>query len=94
MLPTLVLALDFGLLLYFLAGITGVNWANLSSAALVAAVASAAMVTTLLYGFLGFAGSRLRGHKNHSGSIAIGDLDGLTRTACGKWPRAWRSLQY
>ena len=83
LLPTLVLALDFGLLLYFFAGITGVNWANLSSAALVAAVASAAMVSTLLYGFLGFAGSRLRGHKNHSGSIAIGDLDGLTRTACG-----------
>lgn len=83
LLPKLVLALDFGLLLYFFAGITGVNWANLSSAALVAAVASAAIVTTLLYGFLGFAGSRLRGHKNHSGSIAIGGLDGLTRTACG-----------
>jgi WD domain, G-beta repeat len=69
LLPTLVLALDFGLLLYFFAGITGVNWADLSPAALGAA-ASAAMVTTLLYGFLGFAGSRLRGHKNHSGSTA------------------------
>jgi WD40 repeat protein len=69
LLPTLVLALDFGLLLYFFAGITGVNWANPSSAAL-AAVASAAMVTTLLCGFLGLAASRLRGHKNHSGSTA------------------------
>ena len=40
------------------------------------------MVTALSYGFLAFAGYRLRGYKDHSGGIAFGDLDGLTRAAC------------
>ena len=41
------------------------------------------MVTVLCYGFLAFAGYRLRGYKDHSGAIAFGDLDGLTRAASG-----------
>ncbi|MGH3197201.1 MAG: hypothetical protein ACRDNT_14975 [Streptosporangiaceae bacterium] len=40
-------------------------------------------MTTPCYGFLAFAGYRLRGYKDHSGGIAFGDLDGLTRAACG-----------
>ena len=73
---------DFCLLLYFFAGITDVDWASPLSANLAFAVLLAAMVTTLCYGFLAFAGYRLRGYKDHSGAIAFGDLDGLTRAAC------------
>jgi len=81
--PKLVLLVDFCLLLYFFTGITNVDWARPLSANLAFAVLLAAMVTTLSYGFFAFAGYRLRGHKDHSGAIASGDLDGLTRTACG-----------
>ena len=80
--PKLVLVVDFCLLLYFFAGITDVNWASPLSANLAFAVLLAAMVTTLCYGFLAFAGYRLRGYKDHSGGIAFGDLDGLTGAAC------------
>ncbi len=80
--PKLVLALDFALLLYFFAGITDVDWASPLSADLAFAVLLAAMVTLLAYGFLAFAGYRLRGYKDHSGAIVFGDLDGLTRAAC------------
>ena len=81
--PKLVLVVDFCLLLYFFAGITDVNWASPVSADLAFAVLLAAMVTLLCYGFLSFAGYRLRGYKDHSGGIAFGDLDALTRVACG-----------
>ena len=81
--PKLVLVVDFSLLLYFFAGITDVNWVSPLSADLAFAVLLAAMVTLLCYGFLSFAGYRLRGYKDHSGGIAFGDLDGLTRAACG-----------
>jgi hypothetical protein len=80
--PKLVLLVDFSLLLYFFAGITDVNWGSPLSANLAFAVLLAAMVTTLSYGFLAFAGYRLRGYKDHSGAITMADLDGLTRTAC------------
>ena len=80
--PKLVLVVDFCLLLYFFAGITDVNWVSPLSANLAFAVLLAAMVTTLCYGFLAFAGYRLRGYKDHSGGIAFGDLDGLTGAAC------------
>ena len=65
--PKLVLVVDFCLLLYFFAGITDVDWASPLSANLAFAVLLAAMVTTLSYGFLAFAGYRLRGYKDHSG---------------------------
>jgi len=81
--PKLVLVIDFCLLLYFFTGITDVDWASPLSANLAFAVLLAAMVTMMSYGFLAFAGYRLRGSKDHSGAIAFGDLDGLTRAACG-----------
>jgi len=81
--PKLVLLVDFCLLLYFFAGITDVDWTSPLSANLAFAVLLAAMVTTLCYGFLAFAGIRLRSYKDHSGAIEFGDLDGLTRVACG-----------
>jgi hypothetical protein len=81
--PRLVLLADFCLLLYFFAGITDVDWASPVSVNLAFAVLLAAMVTTLSYGFLAFAGYRLRGYKDHSGAVAFADLDGLTVTACG-----------
>ena len=81
MLPTLVLALDFGLLLYFFAGITNVDWSSPLSLALAFAVVLAAMVTLLSYGFFSFTGLRLRSHKNHAGTIHHEDLDGITRAA-------------
>jgi hypothetical protein len=80
--PILVLLADFALLLYFFAGITDVDWASPLGADLVFAVLLAAMVTVLSYGFLAFAGHRLRGYKDHSGAVAFGDLDALTRAAC------------
>lgn len=79
--PRLVLIVDFCLLLYFFAGITDVDWARPLSADLVFAVLLAAMVTVLSYGFLAFAGHRLRSHKDHSGAIALHHLDGLTKTS-------------
>jgi hypothetical protein len=76
--PQLVLVIDFCLLLYFFAGITDVNWASPLSADLVFAVLLAVMVTMLAYGFLSFAGHRLRSHKDHSGAIPLAGLDGVT----------------
>ncbi len=80
--PILVLLVDFCLLLYFFSGITDVNWASPLGADLVFAVLLAAMVTVLSYGFLAFAGHRLRGYKDHSGAVAFADLDALTWAAC------------
>ena len=79
--PQLVLVIDFCLLLYFFAGITDVNWASPLSADLVFAVLLAVMVTVLAYGFLSFAGHRLRSHKDHSGAIPLADLDGVTKAS-------------
>jgi hypothetical protein len=78
--PKAVLGFDFGLLLYFFAGITNVNWASPLSPALAFAIVLAAMVTLLSYGFLTFTGHRLRSYKNHAGTIHSEDLDGVTRT--------------
>jgi uncharacterized membrane protein (DUF485 family) len=81
--PKLVLFFDFCLLLYFFAGITNVDWASPVSLALAFATVLAAMVTVLSYGFLAFAGIRLRGHKNHAGSIHRSDTDRFTQAAGG-----------
>jgi hypothetical protein len=81
--PKFVLVADFSMLLYFFAGITNVDWASPVSASLVFAALLAAMVTVLSYGFLAFAGYRLRTFKDHSGGIARHALDGLTKAACG-----------
>lgn len=79
--PKYVLGFDFVLLLYFFAGITDVDWASPLSLALAFAFVLAAMVTLLSYGFFAFTGLRLRGHKNHAGTIHREDLDGITRVA-------------
>ena len=80
--PLLVLLVDVSLLLYFFAGITDVDWSSPLSASLVFAVLLAAMVTVLSYGFLAFAGHRLRDYKDHSGAVAFTELDALTKMAC------------
>ncbi len=80
--PILVLVVDFSLLLYFFSEITDVNWGSPLSADLVFAVLLAAMVTVLSYGFLAFAGHRLRGYKDHSGAVAFTELDAVTKVAC------------
>jgi hypothetical protein len=77
--PKLVLVSDFCLLLYFLAGITNVNWAAPLSMALAFAAVLAGMVTALSYGFLTYTGHRMRSHKGHDGSVHVGDLDGFTK---------------
>lgn len=79
--PKFVLGFDFGLLLYFFAGITDVDWSDPLSLALAFAIALAAMVTLLSYGFLSFTGYRLRSHKNHAGTIHREDVDGITSAA-------------
>jgi uncharacterized membrane protein len=77
--PRYVFCFDFGLLLYFFAGITNVSWASPVSMALGFAFVLAAMVTVLSYGYLSFTGHRLRGYKNHEGTVDHGELDGLTK---------------
>jgi hypothetical protein len=79
--PKYVLGFDFGLLLYFFAGITDVDWGNPLSLTLAFAIALAAMVTLLSFGFLTFTGHRLRSHKNHAGTIHREDVDGVTSAA-------------
>ena len=77
-LPRVVLVFDFLLLLYFLSGITDVNWSNPGSPQLAFAVGLAAMITLVSYGCFAFAGDRLRAHKGHAGRIPFGSLDWLT----------------
>ncbi len=78
-LPRVVLVFDFLLLLYFLSGITDVNWGAPESPQLAFAVGLAAMITLVSYGCFAFTGHRLRSHKEHSGRIPPGSLDWLTR---------------
>jgi hypothetical protein len=81
-LPRVVLLADFSLLLYFMAGITNADWARPVSASFAFAILIAATVTMLSYGLLSFTGNRLRAHKDHSGTIPFGLLDGFTKTTC------------
>jgi hypothetical protein len=78
-LPRMVLGFDFLLLLYFMSGITDVNWVDPESPQLAFAFALAAMITLVSYGCFAFAGDCLRAHKDHSGRIPLGSLDWLTR---------------
>ena len=82
-LPRVVLVFDFFLLLYFLSGITDVDWMAPMSPELAFAAGLAAMITVVSYGCFAFAGHRLRMHKDHSGTIPAADLDGLTRIIVG-----------
>jgi hypothetical protein len=78
-LPRVVLVFDFLLLIYFLSGITDVNWADPQSPQLAFAAALAAMITVISYGCFALAGDRLRSHKDHAGRIPLASLDWLTR---------------
>lgn len=78
-LPRVVLVFDFLLLIYFLSGITDVNWAAPESPQLAFAAALAAMITVISFGCFAFAGDRLRDHKDHAGRIPMASLDWLTR---------------
>jgi hypothetical protein len=78
--PTLVLLTDFCLLLYFLAGITDVDWASPLSVNLAFAVL---LTTTVSYAFLAFVGYCLRGYKDHSRAIVPGDLASACARARG-----------
>ena len=78
-LPRVVLVFDFLLLLYFLSGITDVDWSSPESPQLAFAGALAAMITLVSYGCFAFTGDRLRARKDHSARIPPGDLDWLTR---------------
>jgi len=69
--------------LYFFAGITNVDWQSPLSMALPFAIVLAGMVTLLSYGFLAFAGHRMRSYKNHEGTVRLEDLDGLAKAAFG-----------
>ncbi|MCW2907376.1 MAG: hypothetical protein JWL68_2165 [Actinomycetia bacterium] len=82
-LPRVVLIFDFFLLLYFLSGITNVNWRAPMSPELTFAAGLAAMITVVSYGCFAFAGHRLRMHKDHSGTVPAADLDGLTTIIVG-----------
>jgi hypothetical protein len=79
--PKFVLFFDFALLLYFFAGITNVDWQSPLSMNLAFATALAGMVTVLAYGFLAVTGHRMRGHKNHMGTVHLDELDGFTKAA-------------
>ena len=81
--PKLVLFFDFCLLLYFFGGVTNVEWARPLSMNLAFATVLDAMVTVLSYGFLAFTGHRMRGHKNHAGTVHFDQLDGFTKAAFG-----------
>jgi len=81
--PKLVLLIDFCLLLYFFGGITDVNWLSPISVSLGFAVLLASMMTALAYGLCAFTGHHMRAHKDHSGTVYLGDLDALTKFALG-----------
>jgi hypothetical protein len=77
--PRVVLVFDLALLLYFISGITDVNWAAPLSLPLAFAAGLALMVTVVCYVCFAFAGHQLRRHKDDSGTIPLGEVDWLTR---------------
>ena len=63
-LPRVVLVFDFLLLVYFLSGITDVNWGDPGSPQLAFAVGLAAMITLVSYGCFALAGRRSAEHRH------------------------------
>lgn len=82
-LPRVVLVFDFLLLIYFLSGITNVNWSAPLSPELAFAAGLAAMITVVSYGCFALAGHLLRMHRDHSGTVPLADLDWLTWLVVG-----------
>jgi hypothetical protein len=79
--PKLVLLIDLCQLLYFMSGVTNVDWASPISVNLALATVIAAMITVTSYGFLAFTGDRMRGFKDHAGTVHLSELDGFTKAA-------------
>ena len=79
--PKSVMAFDFGLLLYCFAGITNVHWATPQWTNVALATGLAAVVTVLSSGLAAFTGRQMRAHKDHSGTVHLGDLDTFARTS-------------
>jgi hypothetical protein len=77
--PRVVLVFDLALLLYFISGITDVNWAAPLSLPLAFAAGLALMVTVVCYVCFAFAGHQLRRHKDDTGAIPLSEVDWLTR---------------
>lgn len=77
--PRLVGFFDAGLLLYFFAGVTNVEWTRPASASLLFAVMLAAAVTGISFGFFTLAGTLLNGHKTEDGTLGFAELDLLTK---------------
>jgi hypothetical protein len=79
--PKVVLVVDFCLLTYFLAGVTDVDWASPVSMSVVFALLLSLLITVPCYGFLTFTGHRLRGCKDHTGTIRPANVDGVSAVA-------------
>jgi len=77
--PWVVLAADSGLYLYFISGVTNVDWSHPLSAALVFALMLTIAVTVLSFGYLTFVGEMLNHYKTDDGTVATDDLDPITK---------------
>jgi hypothetical protein len=77
--PKLVGGFDAGLLIYFFAGVTNVDWTRPASASLLFAVMLAAAVTGISFGFFTLAGTLLNTHKTEDGTLGLDELDLLTK---------------
>ena len=76
--PRVVLVFDLALLVYFMSGITDVNWGAPLSLPLAFAAGLALMITVVCYACFAFAGHRLRSHKDDTGTIPLAAVDWLT----------------
>ena len=81
--PAFVAICDFAVLLYFFGGVTNVDWSQPVSVSLALALVIAALVTGAGYSFFAVTGNRMRAHKDHAGTIPLGELDWLTLGAVG-----------
>ena len=77
--PKLVGFFDAGLLLYFFAGVTNVDWTRPASAGLLFALMLAAAVTGISFGFFTLAGTLLNNHKTEDGTLELDELDVVTK---------------
>ena len=75
--PKIVVSFDFCLLLYFFAGITGVQWADPRPAPLAFAAAAAAMLTGAGFAYFRFTSTRRRRFKDDTDTIALRGLNGV-----------------
>lgn len=77
--PKLVGFFDAGLLLYFFAGVTNVDWTRPVSASLLFTVMLAAAVAGISFGFFTLAGTLLNSQKAEDGTLGLDELDLVTK---------------